>query len=64
MEIWIPDDCKSVVVEMFKVLRKEAKMESVAGNNVVCAGQFHGGEVEPGVFHGGESEPGQFHGEE
>jgi len=30
-------------------------------NNVVCAGQFYGGEIEPGTFHGGEIEPGTFH---
>ena len=39
-------------------------MKKVEVNNVVCAGQFLGGEIEPGTFHGGEIEPGTFHGGE
>ena len=37
-------------------------MERLEGNSVICAGQFRGGEIEPGTFHGGEIEPGTFHG--
>ncbi len=30
-------------------------------NRTICAGEFQGGEIEPGTFHGGEIEPGTFH---
>ena len=37
-------------------------MKQTKSNRVICAGQFSGGEIEPGTFHGGEIEPGTFHG--
>lgn len=36
-------------------------MKRLSVNDVVCAGQFLGGEIEPGTFHGGEIEPGTFY---
>lgn len=53
------------IVKFENIFQRRNKMEHLKDNNLICPGQFRGGEiVEPGIFHGGEIEPGTFHGGE